>query len=141
MCSTLLGSAFQAQQALIWPRGLPQNSLSVVLGLGSGLCPLATCSKQSIPATSVAMGSLEQLSEIYISSWTVQLGQPMGLVLPNLSLIVLWLELMAANRRIPGSIPGEDLKRFRDSSSYVFYIVGECFSSAADTHLAMDCTC
>jgi len=32
-------------------------------------------------------------------------------------------------------------KRFQDSSNYVFYIVGECFSSAADTHLATDLTC
>ena len=48
---------------------------------------------------------------------------------------------MAANLRDPGSIPGGDPKRFQDSSNYVFYIVGECFSSAADTHLATDLTC
>ena len=59
----------------------------------------------------------------------------------NLSLIVLWLEGMAANLRDPGSIPGGDPKRFQVSSNYVFYIVGECFSSAADTHLATDLTC
>ena len=47
---------------------------------------------------------------------------------------------MAANLRDPGSIPGGDPKRFQDSSNYVFYIVGECFSSAADTHLALDLT-
>ena len=46
-------------------KGLPQNCPSpLMLGLGSGLCPLATCSKQSIAATYVAKGSLEQLSEI-----------------------------------------------------------------------------
>ena len=48
---------------------------------------------------------------------------------------------MAANLRDPGSIPGGDPKRFQDSSNYVFYIVGECFSSAAGTHLATDLTC
>ena len=48
---------------------------------------------------------------------------------------------MAANLRDPGSIPGGDPKRFQDSSNYVFYIVRECFSSAADTHLATDLTC
>ena len=48
---------------------------------------------------------------------------------------------MAANLRDPGSIPGGDPKRFQDSSNYVFHIVGECFSSAADTHLATDLTC
>ena len=47
---------------------------------------------------------------------------------------------MAANLRDPGSIPGGDPKRFQDSSNYVFYIVGECFSSAADTHVALDLT-
>ena len=48
---------------------------------------------------------------------------------------------MAANLRDPGSIPGGDPKRFQDSSNYVFHIVGECFSRAARTHLAMDLTC
>ena len=48
---------------------------------------------------------------------------------------------MAANLRDPGSIPGGDPKRFQDSSNYVFYIVGEFFSSAADTHMATDLTC
>ena len=48
---------------------------------------------------------------------------------------------MAANLRDPGSIPGGDPKRFQDSSNYVFYIVGKCFSSAAGTHLATDLTC
>ena len=48
---------------------------------------------------------------------------------------------MAVNLRDPGLIPGGDPKRFQDSSNYVFYIVGECFSSAADTHLATDLTC
>ena len=52
-------------QVLFFPRGLPHICPSpLVLGLGSGLCPLATCSKQSFSATSVAKGSLEQLSEI-----------------------------------------------------------------------------
>ena len=32
-------------------------------------------------------------------------------------------------------------KRFHDSFNFVFYIVGECISSAADTHLATDLTC
>ena len=45
---------------------------------------------------------------------------------------------MAANLRDPGSIPGGDPKGFQYSSNY---IVGECFSSAADTHLATDLTC
>ena len=45
---------------------------------------------------------------------------------------------MAANLRDPGSVPGGDPKRFQDSSNYVFYIVGECFSSAADTHLHIE---
>ena len=44
---------------------------------------------------------------------------------------------MAANLRDPGSIPGGDLKRFQDSSNYVFHIVGECFSSAAGTVIAL----
>ena len=48
---------------------------------------------------------------------------------------------MAANLRDPGSIHGGDPKRFQDSSNYVFRIVGECFSSAAGTHLATDLTC
>ena len=48
---------------------------------------------------------------------------------------------MAANLRDPVSIPGGDRKRFQDSSNYVFHIVGECFSSAAGTHLATDLTC
>ena len=48
---------------------------------------------------------------------------------------------MAANLRDPGSIPGGDPKRFQDSSNYVFYNVGEYFSSAADTHLATNLTC
>ena len=48
---------------------------------------------------------------------------------------------MAANLRDPGSIPGGDLKRFQESSNYVFHIVGECFSRAARTHLATDLTC
>ena len=62
-------------------------------------------------------------------------------VMTGNSLIVLWLEGMAANLREPSSILGEDPKRFQDSSNYVFYIVGECFSSAAGTHLATDLTC
>ena len=32
-------------------------------------------------------------------------------------------------------------KMFHDSSNFVFYIVGECISCAADTHLATDLTC
>ena len=32
-------------------------------------------------------------------------------------------------------------KRFNDSFDIVFYIVGECISCAADTHLATDLTC
>ena len=52
-------------QVLFFPRGLPHICPSpLVLGLGSGLCPLATCSKQSFSATSVAKGSLGQLSEV-----------------------------------------------------------------------------
>ena len=48
---------------------------------------------------------------------------------------------MAANLRDPGSILNGDPKKFKDSSNYVFYIVGECFSSAAGTHVATDLTC
>ena len=47
---------------------------------------------------------------------------------------------MAANLRGPSSIPGGDPKRFQDTSNYVFYIVGECFSGGAGTHLAKDLT-
>ena len=47
---------------------------------------------------------------------------------------------MAASLRDPGSIPGGGPKRFHDSFNFVFYIVGECISSAADTHLATDLT-
>ena len=47
---------------------------------------------------------------------------------------------MAANLRDPGLIHGGDPKRFQDSSNYVFYIVGECFSGRAGTHLATDLT-
>ena len=43
---------------------------------------------------------------------------------------------MAANQGDPGSIPGGGLKKFHDSSNFV----GECFSSAADTPLALDLT-
>ena len=50
-------------------------------------------------------------------------------------------EGMAANLRDSGAIPGGYPKRFQDSSNYVFYIVGECFSSAAGTHMATDLTC
>ena len=32
-------------------------------------------------------------------------------------------------------------KRFNDSFDIVLYIVGECISCAADTHLATDLTC
>ena len=42
--------------------------------------------------------------------------------------------------RDPSSIPGGDPKRFQDSSNHVFYIVGECFSGGAGTHLATDLT-
>ena len=48
---------------------------------------------------------------------------------------------MAASLREPGWIPGGAPKRFQDSSNYVFYIVGECMSCVADTHLATDLTC
>ena len=41
----------------------------------------------------------------------------------------------------PGSIPGGGPKRFHDSFNIVFYIVGECISCAADTHLATDLAC
>ena len=41
---------------------------------------------------------------------------------------------MAASLRDPGSIPGGGPKRFHDRFNIVFYIVGECISSAADTH-------
>ena len=47
---------------------------------------------------------------------------------------------MAASLKDPGSIPGGGPKRFHDSFNYVFYIVGECISCAADTHLASDLT-
>ena len=59
----------------------------------------------------------------------------------NLSLIVLWLEWMAASLKDPGSILGGGPKRLHDSFNFVFYIVGECISCAADTHLATDLTC
>ena len=36
----------------------------------------------------------------------------------------------------PGSIPSGGPKRFHDSFNFVFYIVGECLSSAVDTSLA-----
>ena len=52
-----------------------------------------------------------------------------------------WLEWMAASLRDPGSIPSGGPKRFHDSFNFVFYIVGECISCAADTHLATDLTC
>ena len=42
--------------------------------------------------------------------------------------------------RDPSSTPGGDPKRFQDSSNHVFYIVGECFSGGAGTHLAKDLT-
>ena len=48
---------------------------------------------------------------------------------------------MAASLKDPGSIPGGGPKRFHDSFNFVFYIVGECISCAADTHLATDLTC
>ena len=48
---------------------------------------------------------------------------------------------MAASLKDPGSIPGGGPKKFHDSFNFVFYIVGECISSAADTHLATDLTC
>ena len=48
---------------------------------------------------------------------------------------------MTASLKDPGSIPGGGPKRFHDSFNFVFYIVGECISSAIDTHLAMDLTC
>ena len=48
---------------------------------------------------------------------------------------------MAASLKDPGSIPGDGPKRFHDSFNFVFYIVGECISCAADTHLATDLTC
>ena len=44
---------------------------------------------------------------------------------------------MAASLKDPGSIPGWGPKRF----NFVFHIVGECISCAADTHLATDLTC
>ena len=47
---------------------------------------------------------------------------------------------MAVSPKDPGSIPGGGPKRFHDSFNIVFYIVGECFSSAAETHLATDLT-
>ena len=48
---------------------------------------------------------------------------------------------MAASLKDPGSIPGGGPKRFHDSFNFVFYIVGECISCAADTYLATDLTC
>ena len=51
----------------------------------------------------------------------------------NPCLIILWLEGLATNLRYPGSIPGGGPKRFHDSFNFVFYIVGECISCAADT--------
>ena len=57
---------------------LSKLKLGLVLGLGSGLCPLATCSKQSFSATSVAKGSLECYQRCRLS-----VGQPVGLVSPN----------------------------------------------------------
>ena len=48
---------------------------------------------------------------------------------------------MAASLKDPGSIPGGGPKRFHDSFNFVFCIVGECISCAADTHLATDLTC
>ena len=48
---------------------------------------------------------------------------------------------MAASLKDPGSIPGGGPKRFHDSFNFVFHIVGECISCAADTHLATDLTC
>ena len=48
---------------------------------------------------------------------------------------------MAASLKDPGSIPGGGPKRFHDSFNFVFYIVWECISCAADTHLATDLTC
>ena len=47
---------------------------------------------------------------------------------------------MATSLKDPGSIPGGGPKRFHNSSNFVFNIVGECFSRAADTHLALDLT-
>ena len=40
--------------------------------------------------------------------------------------------------QLAGQIGGP--KRFHDSFNFVFYIVGECISCAADTHLATDLT-
>ena len=37
--------------------------------------------------------------------------------------------------------PRRGTERFHDSFNFVFYIVGECISCAADTHLATDLTC
>ena len=48
---------------------------------------------------------------------------------------------MAASLKDPGSIPGGGPKRFHDSFNFGFYMVGECISCAADTHLATDLTC
>ena len=48
---------------------------------------------------------------------------------------------MAASLKDPGLIPGGGPKRFHDSFNFVFHIVGECISYAADTHLAADLTC
>ena len=53
-----------------------------------------------------------------------------------LSLIVQWLEGVAANQGDPGSIPGGGPKRFHDSSSFVSNIVGECISRRGRHSLA-----
>ena len=50
------------------------------------------------------------------------------------------LEGMAASLKDPGSIPGGGPKRFHDTFNFVFYIVGEYISCAADTYLATDLT-
>ena len=42
---------------------------------------------------------------------------------------------------LAGQIRGGGPKWFHDSFNFVFYIVGECISCAADTHLATDLTC
>ena len=51
------------------------------------------------------------------------------------------MEWMAASLKDLGSIPGGGPKRFHDSFNFVFYIVGECISRAADTHLAIVLNC
>ena len=59
--------------------------------------------------------------------------------------VLVWKEVYCksqpASLRDPGSIPGGGPKRFHDSFNIVFYIVGECISCAADTHLVTDLTC